>query len=273
MDLTAILSQPVPDFQLAREHKHHYREYPILSEGVHADEPLVDISLYGLAGQSYYSRPNAATGEPVPGIEPAVYLRQSIVERLVEVNRTLQQSPEVAALFGGEVELYVQEGFRPTALQRKLYDKVFPELIRQQYPHWTSKQVAARRDELIAKPHTHHSSPSPHATGAAVDLTLRYAEPNLGYVPGRLVKMGRKATDMSETTNPDYYERPVSTAVAGRAQKHRRAFYWIMRGAVLGEDTGFVVNPTEWWHWSYGDQLWAKLTDAPAAFFGEAKID
>ncbi len=271
MDLQDILSKPVPDLQLAREKKLGYRKYPI-SDGPHAGEPLVDISLYGLAGQSYYSRPNGATGEPVPGVEPAVYLRQSVVERLVEVNRTLQQSPEVTAVFGGEVELYVEEGFRPLALQQELYTKLFPDLIRQQHPEWSDKQVLARRDELIAKPNSAHKSPAPHATGAAVDLTLRYAEPNLGYVPGRLVKMGRKATDMDETTNPDYYERPVTTTAAELAQKHRRAFYWIMRGAVLGEDTGFVVNPNEWWHWSYGDQLWAKLTDAPTAFFGEAKL-
>lgn len=104
-------------------------------------------------------------------------------------------------------------------------------------------------------------------------MTLRYKRAELGYVPGALVNMGRKTTDVGSVADPDYLEYTSVDTGQKSAQAHRRAFYWIMRGAVMGEDTGFVVNPTEWWHWSYGEQLWAKLTDALAAFFGEANSD
>jgi D-alanyl-D-alanine dipeptidase len=33
-------------------------------------------------------------------------------------------------------------------------------------------------------------------------------------------------------------------------------------------DEGFAAHPDEWWHFSYGDQMWAALTDAPAALYG-----
>ena len=271
MILRDILNQPIPDFTAARQAKFGFREHPILHSGMHVDEPLVDIAQYGIAGQSYYSRDNDATKGPVAGIDPTVYVRRSIAERLAEINRTLQEAPEVAEIFGGEVELFVQEGFRPVPLQKELYETVFPRLIRAQYPDWTSEQVARRRDQMIADPTCTADSPPPHATGAAVDVTVRYKDQDMGFVKARFVDMGRKTTDMGSVADPDYYEYNPEAKKLKPAQAHRRAFYWIMRGAVLGDDTGFVVNPTEWWHWSYGDQLWAELTQAPAAFFGEAQ--
>ena len=56
------------------------------------------------------------------------------------------------------------------------------------------------------------------------------------------------------------------------AQRHRRVFYWVMCGALNSDDFGFEVNPNEWWHWSYGDQLWAQMRRAPCAFFGEPEL-
>jgi D-alanyl-D-alanine dipeptidase len=29
------------------------------------------------------------------------------------------------------------------------------------------------------------------------------------------------------------------------------------------------VLPTEWWHWSYGDQHWAAAAGEPVAHYGE----
>jgi D-alanyl-D-alanine dipeptidase len=36
-------------------------------------------------------------------------------------------------------------------------------------------------------------------------------------------------------------------------------------------EEGFAGHPEEWWHFSWGDQLWAKLTGAPAALYGLAE--
>jgi D-alanyl-D-alanine dipeptidase len=33
---------------------------------------------------------------------------------------------------------------------------------------------------------------------------------------------------------------------------------------------GFANYPEEWWHFSWGDQMWARLTGAPAAIYGGA---
>lgn len=266
-DLKTILTQPVPDYTAARRGKVGFRQYPIRTDGPHNREPLVDIAEYGIAGQSYYSRPNGATGEAVPGVEKRVCVRRSIAERLSALNYALQQSDEVAELLGGRVELYINEGYRSAELQKRLYEEVFPALIRKNHPTWDDKQVMTRRDQLVAAP-PRADSPSPHATGAAVDLRLRYLQPDLGFVPNTDVMLSRQFADTSEVVNPDYFEhRKKLSKKDVELQKNRRVFYWTMRGALLGDDSGFAVNPTEWWHWSYGDQLWAELTHAPEAFF------
>jgi len=144
--------RPIPDLSLARKRKDNYREYPLNTKLERNREALVDIGLYGIAGQSYYSRPNRATGDPLPGVAPEVFVRQSVAERLAAINYELQQSEEVARLLGGHVELYVDEGWRSTATQTQLYEKTFPTFLRKQNPDWTEAAVLKRRDQLIANP-------------------------------------------------------------------------------------------------------------------------
>jgi D-alanyl-D-alanine dipeptidase len=270
MNLQTILTQPIPDLTEARKVKAGYREHALLDDGVHSDEPLVDIELYGIAGQSYYSRPNNATSDPVPGVEPTILVRKTIAEKLAAINYELQNSDVIEKLFGGKVELYIEEGFRPPELQAKLYNETFPYIIGQQHPDWSEKQILKRRDELSAAP-PEKGKPSPHATGAAIDVKLRFQHEHLGYVTGLDIDMGHGDADTSGTANPDYYEHLATYSRADKkAQKSRRIFYWVMKGGLNGDDSGFVVNPTEWWHWSYGDQMWAHLTRAPRAFYGHA---
>jgi D-alanyl-D-alanine dipeptidase len=270
MNLVDILQQPVPDYSAGRDSKTSFRTYPLKHDGTHNAEPLVDIASFGIAGQSYYSRQNGATGKPVDGVSPIIYVRQSIAELIATINYALQQSSEVEELLGGQVELYVNEGYRSESLQRQLYEETFPGLIRKQHPSFSDKEVAVRRDQLIAMP-PRKDSPSPHATGAAVDVRLRYAQPDLAYVAGCDVRMAHMSSDTSEAVYPDYYEHQSRlNKLETEIRRNRRIFYWIMRGALLDDDSGFTVNPTEWWHWSYGDQMWAQLTHAPEAFFAAA---
>jgi D-alanyl-D-alanine dipeptidase len=37
-------------------------------------------------------------------------------------------------------------------------------------------------------------------------------------------------------------------------------------------EEGFAGHPDEWWHFSWGDQMWAALTGAPHAFYSAAPI-
>lgn len=268
MNIADVLLQQIPDYSVDRARKQGYRERNLAVDEARNQEPLVDIAQYGIAGQSYYSRPNQALGV-VEGLLPTIWLRQSVAERLSAINRELQISDEVSELFGGrKIELYVEEGLRPQALQKTLYEQIFPELIRKQHPDMGEREVLVERDELIAKPSRDSGSPAPHATGGTIDVSLRYANPELGYVSTAAIPLGKDRVHTGEESYPDYFEHKRSlTTTERQLRRNRRIHYWIMRGAMLHGESGFVVNPTEWWHWSYGDQMWAVLTHAPLVLF------
>lgn len=274
MKMSDILQRPIPYMDAARERRgaKTYRRYPLATIAGISDEEVVDIARYAVAGQSYYSRPNRATTEPLAEVKSAIMVRKEVALRLSEINFALQQSTDATELFGGTVELYVDEGMRSQAVQTKLHDEVFPRLIAAQHSELSLTEQRAIRDRMIGRPSS-SILPAPHATGAAVDLKFRYIQQSNLFVPKTEVPVG--GTSANDGAQPDYFEklesRQVLTSKQKKAQYNRRAFYWIMRGALLGKDTGFAVNPQEWWHWSYGDQMWAAVTEAPCAFYGAAE--
>ena len=58
---------------------------------------------------------------------------------------------------------------------------------------------------------------------------------------------------------------------AGREDSEARR--WHQRRQLLAEvmrSAGFVQHPNEWWHYSFGDQLWAWRKAAAVAVYAEA---
>ncbi len=265
------LLQPVPNMDELRERKKGYNELPIDDTHPKFGEPVVDIADYGLAGQAYYSRPNAATKEPVPGAPANLYVRKSVADTLAKINASLSH-PAITTFFGGEVELYIEDALRPVPLQRRLHDELIPALLRKNHPEISGDEVAERIKDIIAVPSTDPKKPSPHATGVALDVILRYKQSVPGYVDGSNVPVGHFDGETSARINPDYFEQNVPKSDEERqAQRNRRAYYAIMTGAAFGVDTGLVNNPTEWWHWGRGDQLSAKVRGDEAAYYSLAE--
>jgi zinc D-Ala-D-Ala dipeptidase len=266
-----MLLKAVPDMDELRTRKKGYNELPIDATHPLFNEPVVDIARYGLAGQAHYSRPNAATGKPVPGVSADLYLRRSLAETLARINAALQH-PDITDLFGGEVELYVEDALRPVSLQRRLHDTLIPNLLRRNHPEMSDEEVKERTRDIIALPSSDPKRPSPHATGGALDVVLRYKQAHPGYVEGSNVPMGHLEGETSTRINPDHFETFVPQTDEDRtAQKNRRAYYAILTGAAFGVETGLTNNPTEWWHWGTGDQLSAKIRGDKAAFYSLAE--
>lgn len=265
------LLQPVPNMDRLRELKKGYNELPIDTTHPKFNEPLVDIADYGLAGQAYYSRPNAATKQPVPRVPANMYLRQSVAETLAKINTALH-NPTFTEFFGGEVELYVEDALRPVSLQTQLHNELIPALLRDNHPDMSDEEIEERIKDLIAVPSSDPKKPSPHATGGALDIILRYKQSTKHYVEGSQVPIGHSDADTSERILPDYFElHDPQTDDDRTAQRNRRAYYAIMTGKAFGVDTGLVCNPTEWWHWGSGDQLAAKVRGDEAAYYSLAE--
>jgi D-alanyl-D-alanine dipeptidase len=268
--LLGRLVKPIPDMSGAHGLKSGYREHPIDTQSSPeiSNEPLVTLSDYGIAGQSYYSRGNALANEGLPGVSPEVKLRKSIAETLSIINHKLQ-SPLIADFFGGAVELYVEEGVRSQDTQRHLWSTAIPDLLKAQHPHLNDEEINERVKDLIAKPREEDSSPSPHETGAAIDVILRYKQDSPTFVKGTEVPMGHFDGNTSGNITPDYYEHiSLTDDDDPRIRNFRRAFYNIMTGSAFNITTGLVVNPTEFWHWSRQDQLAARVGGQGKALYG-----
>lgn len=241
-----LRNRPIPDLADVRERRRDYRSYPIAA-GPLSDEPLVELKTLGLRGENYYHRAdNPPYYQSVPGSLPDLLLRESVAARLKAAD---------AALRARNLCFFVHDAYRPLAIQRYFHDEWMPSRVRKQFPHFTPGEVAAEVEKYWAAPSSSAASPSPHSTGAAVDLTLCFLD------TGRELFMGSIFDDVSVLAHTDFYERDCDERIYSNveARANRRILYWVMTEA------GFANHPNEWWHFSWGDQMWAKLNGEPAA--------
>jgi D-alanyl-D-alanine dipeptidase len=145
----------------------------------------------------------------------------------------------------------VYEAYRPMASQLKLWDGV---VAQQHTAHpdmdIQSEEFIAMCDVFAANPHRQGSG---HQSGAAVDISL--VDDN-----GHEYDMGGEVRGFAETAD---YECPTISPEA----RHNRT---ILRDALA--KVGMVNYPAEWWHYSFGDRLWARLTGSTLAIFGKLDI-
>lgn len=250
LDLSAFKYRAIPSSAEANSRKAGYRTSVAIYAGAAlASEPCVDVRSIGIAGANHYATPhNPPYHVVVPGSIPELYLRTSVAAKLGEVN---------ARLAGLGVELYLFDAWRPQAVQRYFHDEWFPKWLKQRRPELEGAALVEEVEHYWAAPSAGAGSPSPHSTGAAVDLTLVFRETR------QPLFMGGLFDDVTEDAWTDAYERRAIVSMSdAEAQANRRLLYWAM------SEAGFANNPTEWWHYSWGDQMWAKLTGAPAAHYG-----
>jgi D-alanyl-D-alanine dipeptidase len=112
------------------------------------------------------------------------------------------------------------------------------------------------KSRWIANPYTHGSG---HQTGAAVDLTLVEIDESGSEV--RELDMGTKMQEFNART---LTQNPLVTA---DQRENRELLLKAM------EDAGFVNYPEEWWHFSYGERLWAELTGASETKYAALGVD
>jgi D-alanyl-D-alanine dipeptidase len=225
------------------------RDKPILASAERADG-YRDLD-YGLAGQNWYAHArNPPYYAIIPGAIDRLYLRQGAAERLREVNARLAEAG---------LELFLFDAWRPQAVQAYFHDCWLPAELRKRKPHLSDEQLAAEVQNYWAAPTQSRERPSPHSTGGAVDLTICWKG-------GDPLWMGSLFDDASPLAHTARFETEISPDAFSfsdeEARTNRRLIYWLML------DAGFASNPSEWWHFSFGDQIWARLRNEPAALYG-----
>lgn len=152
-----------------------------------------------------------------PAAQPESWVRVEVAKRLADVASALP------AGFG----LALLDGWRSLALQAEVY-------------------AAAYADPLlppgfVAPPSEDPTTPPPHVTGGAVDLTLTWEHQPLA--------LGSPFDDFTPTAHTGSFE-----TTPGRVRQLRRLLFWAMHAQ------GFRVIDCEWWHFELGTRRWAALT-------------
>ncbi len=216
-----------------------YHQIPIFECG----EPLVAIPLELFAVESPH--PYEKLGAPYGDRSP-YYLRQSVVENLIAAQNYLE-------LLHPQWRIQIFDAYRPIAVQQFMVDYSFAQAVQERgltgvelSPN-QSQEIWQAVYEIWAVPSFDEKTPPPHSTGAAVDVTLVDDS-------GEIVNMGSPIDEMSGRSHPDYYAN--SEHPEGEKYHTRRQ---LLRDVML--KAGFQRNPKEWWHFSFGDQMWAWLNN------------
>lgn len=200
--------------------------------------------------------PYLALGAPYgAGLSP-FRLRRHVVDRLLGAQAELQrQEPQW--------RLAIFDGWRPVGVQAFMVDHAFKNecVLRGLDPGGDPIALAGVYEAVArfwAPPSENPLTPPPHSTGAAVDLTLADTH-------GAPLAMGGEIDDIGAISEPDYYsaqsvEEPGSRE--GQWHRNRQLLAYVMAAA------GFAQHPHEWWHFSYGDQLWAWRKNETRACYG-----
>jgi D-alanyl-D-alanine dipeptidase len=178
-------------------------------------------------------------------------MRVGVAARLREVNARLAKSG---------LEIFLFDAWRPREVQAYFHDVWMPQELNRRQPHLSGAALTREVERYWAAPTVDENSPAPHATGGALDLTIRW-------MSGEPLWMGSLFDDVTSIAHRDHFE-GQSDAISfsdEEARANRRLLHWVMTEA------GFAGHTDEWWHFSYGDQLWAVLTGAPAALYGLAQ--
>ena len=197
--------------------------------------------------------PYMALGAPYGASGTPFKLRLGVVQRLLDAQQQLVEHDP-------SLRLSIFDAWRPIAVQAFMVDHSIAELCRERGVEVRSgdafDQVVADVGRFWAAPSRDPMTPPPHSTGAAVDLTLSSSD-------GTPLAMGGEIDAIGAVSEPQHY--------AGREDSDAQR--WHQRRQLLAdvmEASGFAQHPNEWWHYSFGDQLWAWRRGAAVAIYAEA---
>ena len=182
------------------------------------------------------------SGEPMINIKncttlffaPDLIVRDKICVRQGVYNRLL----DVAKHLPPEYGLKIMSAHRTISEQTDLWNRKMAE-TKAKHPNASDTELIAINRRLVAQPHHGFGG---HQTGGAVDVTL--CDKN-----GNDIGLGKWLCD---TPN-----------IAPKKQKKLRH---VLKHAMCS--AGFVNYPAEWWHFCYGDRMWAAYKKRSKCCYG-----
>lgn len=186
----------------------------------------------------------------IPNALPECHVRIGVYLRLL---KAAEQLPD-------GITLLILDGWRPYAVQQYLYDTLYNALSTK-LVNKNELELENLTREFVSLPSTAITAPSPHLTGGSVDVALVDKQ-------GLILDMGTQFDEASPLSHTHAFE---EIAAPNQQQKivieNRRLLYGVMTSV------GFTNLPSEWWHFDFGNQLWAWYSGADSAMYGVAQLD
>jgi len=169
----------------------------------------------------------------------SILLREQVKKKLLEINNYFKDNWYYLA---------IKIWYRPYQVQKNLFSKVYNYLL-EKNPEKSKEKIYNETRFYVSDP---DNSISPHLTWWAVDIVL-YTKNN------DLVDMWCRVNHLWEESN-------ITTNKITKKQRENRIFlidsflkFW------------FANIASEWWHFSYGDQYWAKFYGKEKALYKNIK--
>ncbi len=199
-------------------------------------EPLVNLANYDFILEPVYFKQGLAKTDKM-------YLRQGVADKLLEIQKDLKN-----------YKFKIWDGYRSRDEQNNIYQKYWHELL-SFYPSWDKEKLKLEVGKFVTEANDDKRIP-PHTTGGAVDLTL--VDKN-----GQELNMGTAFDYFGPEAAAWYFD---DDEINQEIRQNRR----LLREAMVA--VGFRQDPDEWWHYDYGNQLWAATLGKTWAIYGEMFI-
>ena len=209
-----------------------YDHIPIEESG----EPLVDLADYSFALEPVYYDCGLSN-------TPELHLRKSVAERLAALRNEL--SP---------LNFKIWDGWRSREVQQNIFMKYWKEMATE-HPDLSEERLREHVGTYVSIATDPNRIPF-HSTGGSVDLTLVDKS-------GAELDMGTRFDHFGPEAAALYFEKGGHNETV---RDNRR----ILRESLTRAD--FRYDEDEWWHFDYGNQIWAAVLDKPKAIYGEVKF-
>lgn len=172
-------------------------------------------------------------------IEKPVYLRKTVYEKLCKLDEMIKED-------GYKIKLY--DAYRSLDKQKEFWKETLEE-TKKANPNLSDEEIQRMASIKIANP---TNGIGGHQTGGAIDITLVDRE-------GTELDMGSAYLEHIPQTKS--YSKDLTMVQNGnRSYLHEKM-----------NSLDFNNFPAEWWHFSYGDRMWAAYKGKKECFYGYAK--
>ena len=201
----------------------------------------INFILYKLGIKSHISRTYIGMShvkecyEPLVDIvaHPKILYNETTIEKPVLLRREVANKLyKIADKLPDDIYIKIYSAYRSRMILEKLW-KEEVDRITKENPEMYRGEVLELAKFKVTAPDTNMGG---HDTGAAIDIAL----------------CDRNGKDLDFGTRYHENSQAKSTVVLNAEQKQNRGYL-----LKLMKSQGFVQQPSQWWHYSYGDRYWA----------------